>query len=253
MSETASEENEEMAGDYAVMQDQSIIILVIIFLIAAVLVGFTCYSRRKRLARQKEVQTLCKVNIQEGDVIYFCKSSELGNSRNPHIQLCKDCFDNCVFNSNPNWEKVSAGKPGMICHCGLRELWNPNVGIQRICKMHKIILRGQIQNKCQYIEVKGMRVPISPDGIPMVNLAVPIEDPSKTSRRGGFSTESYEDDESPADAEEKEKPSHVGLMIFGLFRSSLPKIAGENYRPGAWIPYEQDKLETVDETADENV
>ena len=37
------------------------------------------------------------------------------------------------------------------------------------------MLKCQIQNKCQYIDLKGMRIPISPDGIPMVNLARPIQ------------------------------------------------------------------------------
>jgi hypothetical protein len=57
--------------------------------------------------------------------------------------------------------------------CGLRQKWNPNVGIHRICKTHKSILRGQIQSKTRYIYTNGLKIPISPDGIPMVNLAQP--------------------------------------------------------------------------------
>ena len=40
--------------------------------------------------------------------------------------------------------------------------------------MHKNILKNQIQSKCRYIEVSGMRIPVSPDGIPMVNMAQQI-------------------------------------------------------------------------------
>ena len=84
----------------------------------------------------------------------------------------------------------------LSCHCGLRDYWNSNVsknrnvhisllrylglffikiGINRLCDSHKKMLKCQIQNKCQYIDLKGMRIPISPDGIPMVNLARPIQ------------------------------------------------------------------------------
>lgn len=43
------------------------------------------------------------------------------------------------------------------------------------------------------------------------------------------------------DEVENYKPAFTGLMIFGLFSSSLPKIAGNRYKPGAWIPYKDEE------------
>lgn len=154
-----------------------------------------------------------------------------------------------MFNDNPNWTKVNAEKNGITCQCGLRECWNPNVGIQRICIAHKIILRDQVQNSCRYIEIQGMRVPISPDGIPMVNLAQPINKTEhEQDRRNAFSekgrvydTFDVKIEDEVEDEVENYKPAFTGLMIFGLFSSSLPKIAGNRYKPGAWIPYKDEE------------
>jgi len=48
------------------------------------------------------------------------------------------------------------------------------VGIHRICTHHKLAIRDRLQGKCQYLIVGNLKIPISPDGIPMVNLATAI-------------------------------------------------------------------------------
>ena len=45
-----------------------------------------------------------------------------------------------------------------------------------MCRDHQNNLKARIESGCKFIEIKGMKVPVSPDGIPMVNLAKPLED-----------------------------------------------------------------------------
>ena len=57
-----------------------------------------------------------------------------------------------------------------------------------MCRDHQNNLKAKIESSCKFIEIKGMKVPISPDGIPMVNLAKPIDgdDADKGSKRLDF-------------------------------------------------------------------
>ena len=43
--------------------------------------------------------------------------------------------------------------------------------------------------------------------------------------------------------DKKKAPFATGFFLFGLFQSNPPKIAGERYRPGGWIPYSQAEAE----------
>ena len=54
-----------------------------------------------------------------------------------------------------------------------------------MCRDHQNNLKAKIESSCKFIEIKGMKVPISPDGIPMVNLAKPVDgdDADKGSKR----------------------------------------------------------------------
>lgn len=45
-----------------------------------------------------------------------------------------------------------------------------------MCRDHQNNLKARIESSCKFIEIKGMKVPVSPDGIPMVNLAKPLEE-----------------------------------------------------------------------------
>ena len=42
---------------------------------------------------------------------------------------------------------------------------------------HKNELQNKIESRVQYYEFNGHRIPISPDGIPMLNMAKPVATP----------------------------------------------------------------------------
>ncbi|CAG5090431.1 Oidioi.mRNA.OKI2018_I69.PAR.g12597.t1.cds [Oikopleura dioica] len=120
--------------------------------------------------------------------------------------------------------------------CGLRNKWNKKVGVHRICTHHKLAIRDRLQGKCQYLIVGNLKIPISPDGIPMVNLATAI---SKT--EGANNNDSDDDLERGSSEEEsvdEETKRATGLLMMFSW-SRIPKIAGDNYRPAAWIPYKE--------------
>lgn len=45
---------------------------------------------------------------------------------------------------------------------------------------HKNELQNMVESRVQYYEFNGHRIPISPDGIPMLNLAKPVSTPKIT-------------------------------------------------------------------------
>ena len=49
-----------------------------------------------------------------------------------------------------------------------------------MCNDHRTNIKAKIESSCKFLEIKGMKVPISPDGIPMVNLARPINENQST-------------------------------------------------------------------------
>ena len=61
--------------------------------------------------------------------------------------------------------------------------------MDRMCEDHRTNIQAKIASACKFVEMGGMRVPVSPDGIPMINLAKPIQE----------DTAAEEEDESAAD------------------------------------------------------
>ena len=55
------------------------------------------------------------------------------------------------------------------------------IGMDRMCEDHRTNIQAKIASACKFVEMGGMRVPVSPDGIPMINLAKPIQDPEANS------------------------------------------------------------------------
>ena len=48
--------------------------------------------------------------------------------------------------------------------------------MDRMCEDHRTNIQAKIASACKFVEMGGMRVPVSPDGIPMINLAKPIQE-----------------------------------------------------------------------------
>ena len=122
------------------------------------------------------------------------------------------------FIAKHDYEEFQSRRTGeMKCHCGMDESWSTG----GTCSFHEskpkiyVRLHSNMANN----------IPISPDGIPMVNLA----------QQRKLST-----------IVSKMQRQSSGKSNF----TPIPKIAGDRYRPGAWIPYKDDtkqKSSKIDE------
>ncbi|CBY41683.1 unnamed protein product [Oikopleura dioica] len=192
----------------------------------------SCYLRRKK--KPKIAMTICKQQIKNGDTVFIFERDELKSKACNKIVLCEFCHSKSPFKDNPHWRKVTAQGNVFYCMCGLRDKWNKKVGIHRICTHHKLAIRDRLQGKCQYLIVGNLKIPISPDGIPMVNLATAI------SKIEDEINEEFDEDlekgSKKEDCQENRKNKATGLLMMFSW-SRIPKIAGDNYRPAAWIPF----------------
>ena len=150
---------------------------------------------------------MCKEDIICGDLYYTCESC----STSEKATLCISCFEDSIH-INHDFKVHRARRSREVkCRCGLKEFWSTGVN----CSFHQRpnrtvrLLRSSASTR--------HNVPVSPDGIPMVNLAA-----------------------------QSRRDSRLATLVHDITVKSnfapLPKIAGDRYRPGAWIPYKNETM-----------
>jgi len=133
------------------------------FGVCILIAAFSCYKRR-----QTKKLMVCKHNIEEDEIVYRCKTCE----KHATAVLCRECFTMSEHRHH-EFKELKAKRRG-ICHCGLKESFKRD----RLCLSHKNELQNMIESRVQYYEINGHRIPISPDGVPMINQAKPVAAPT---------------------------------------------------------------------------